>query len=245
MRGRADALARLAYAARTKTEAGDSFWAMLDDALAEDGVSDADAASAGGLSAATVAPPQGPTPQGGQAVTVAKPAAAATTAELVAELAREVGTIDKDESGQFGSFRSVGRVMSEVGTQMARLGLSLSSTVEVHHVSVSLIAATYSFAWESRFGQLPAGSMLGRRLSAEARYGDDDDGGDGVLRLAARRCRALWLSRLRMSQRATRSTVTTRPSRSLERPLRDFGAARLRARSLRSQPTTAHECVRR
>ena len=52
---RADALARLAYAARTKTEAGDSFWAMLDDALMEPDVSDADAASAGGLSAATVA----------------------------------------------------------------------------------------------------------------------------------------------------------------------------------------------
>ena len=93
-------------------------------------------------------------------MTAAKPPAAATTAELVAELAREVGTIDKDERGQFGSFRSVGRVMSEVGTQMARLGLSLSSSVEVHHVSVSLIAATYSFSWESRFGQLPAGSML-------------------------------------------------------------------------------------
>ena len=93
-------------------------------------------------------------------MTAAKPPAAATTAELVAELAREVGTIDKDERGQFGSFRSVGRVMSEVGTQMARLGLSLSSSVVVHDASATFLAATYSFAWESRFGQLPAGSML-------------------------------------------------------------------------------------
>ena len=85
---------------------------------------------------------------------------ATTTADLVAALARAVGVIPKREKGQFGAFRSIGAVMSTVGTEMARLGLSLSSTVTPHQADAGLLCATYAHTWQSRFGELPACSML-------------------------------------------------------------------------------------
>ena len=83
-----------------------------------------------------------------------------TTADLVAALAAAVGTIPKTEKGQFGAFRSIGAVMSAVGAEMARVGLSLSSTVESRCAEAGFLCVIYSYSWQSRFGPMPACSVL-------------------------------------------------------------------------------------